>query len=139
MQTDIVEMQTDMYKEAELTGEIIGIAMRVHNQIGPGFSEKIYHQAMIIALDAKGYMLESEKEFDIHFDDAFVGTFRLDLIVNEKIVIELKAVAGQMPKVFHAQTISYLKASGLEIALLINFGNDKIEVKRFARYNDFKK
>ena len=127
-----------MYKESELTQKIIGTAIRVHNTIGPGFQEKVYHQAMIIALDKAGLMIESEKEFDVLFEEMWVGTFRLDLIVNEKVVIELKAVLGEMPKIFQTQTISYLKASGLEVGLLINFGNERLEIKRLARYKEFK-
>src|SRR3990167_1194440 len=127
-------MQTDMYKEVDLTKKIIGVAMRVHNKIGPGFPEKIYHQAMIIALDKEGLGIESEKEIDILYEDTYVGTFRLDLIINNKVVIELKAVSGEIPRVFQTQTISYLKASKIEIGLLINFGNERLEVKRLARY-----
>lgn len=128
-----------MYKESELTERVIGIAMRVHNTIGPGFQEKVYHQAMIVALDKADLTIESEKEFDICFEEVWVGTFRLDLIVNERVVIELKAVVGEMPKIFQTQTISYLKASGLEIGLLINFGNERLDVKRLARYKDYRK
>lgn len=127
-----------MYKESELTGAIIGIAMTVHREIGHGFQEKIYHQAMIVALDSKGYHVESEKEFDILFQDTWVGTFRLDLVVEGRVVVELKAVGGEMPNMFKTQTISYLKASKLEVGLLINFGNPSLEVKRFANYKDFK-
>jgi len=126
-----------MYKEVDLTKKIIGVAMRVHNKIGPGFPEKIYHQAMIIALDKEGLGIESEKEIDILYEDTYVGTFRLDLIINNKVVIELKAVSGEIPRVFQTQTISYLKASKIEIGLLINFGNERLEVKRLARYKNY--
>ena len=132
-----MKMQTDMYKEVDLTKKIIGVAMRVHNKIGPGFPEKIYHQAMIIALDKEGLGIESEKEIDILYEDTYVGTFRLDLIINNKVVIELKAVSGEIPRVFQTQTISYLKASKIEIGLLINFGNERLEVKRLARYKNY--
>ena len=127
-----------MYKEADLTGKIIGIAIKIHNEIGPGFPEKIYHKAMVNTLTKNGHIVESEKEYKVIYNTESVGLFRLDLVVDQKIVVELKAVAGEMPKIFQAQTISYLKASGLEIALLINFGHTNLETKRLARYKNYK-
>jgi len=126
-----------MYKEEELTRKIIGVAMRVHSAIGPGFQERIYQNAMEYVLRGDGLFLESEKEFDILFEGVWVGTFRLDLVVNGRVIVELKAVVGEMPKLFQTQTISYLKASKLEVGLLINFGNQSLEIKRLANYKDF--
>lgn len=128
-----------MYKESELTRMIIGIAMQVHRDIGPGFQERIYHNAITIALQQAGCKVEVEKEYDVVFRYQWVGTFRLDLVVNNKIVVELKAVVGNMPKLFQTQTISYLKVTGLEVALLINFGNESLEIKRLARYSNYQK
>jgi len=128
-----------MYKESDLTQKIIGIAMKIHLEIGPGFQERIYHQAMIIALDKEGLLVESEKEFDIYFEGTRVGTFRADLIIENKVIVELKAVVGEMPKIFQTQIISYLKASNIEIGLLINFNNQSLEVKRLANYKNYKK
>ncbi|MFA7314473.1 MAG: GxxExxY protein [Candidatus Magasanikbacteria bacterium] len=127
-----------MYKESDLTRKIIGIAMKIHREIGPGFQEKMYHKAMILDLEKEGLVVCSEKEFDVIYQNECVGTFRLDLVVEGKIVIELKAVSGEIPKLFYSQTISYLKASGLEIGLLINFCNDSLDIKRFANYKNFK-
>lgn len=93
---------------------------------------------MIATLVKSGYTVESEREFNIIYNGDLAGSFRLDLVVNRKIVVELKAIAGEMPKIFQAQTISYLKASGLEIALLMNFGHTSLETKRLVRYKDFK-
>jgi len=126
-----------MYKESDLTKKIIGLAMQVHNEIGPGYQESIYHNAMIVILESKGYKFETEKEIDIFFQNKLVGLFRLDLLIENKIVVELKAVVGEMPNIFKTQTISYLKASGVEIGLLINFGNPSLDVKRLARYHNY--
>lgn len=126
-----------MYKEEELTRKIIGVAMRVHRAIGPGFQERIYQNAMEYVLRSDDLFVESEKEFDIFFEEIWVGTFRLDLVINGRVVVELKAIVGEMPKLFQTQTISYLKASKLEVGLLINFGNSSLEVKRLANYRDF--
>lgn len=126
-----------IYKEEELTKKIIGIAMAVHREIGPGYPEHVYHSAMIIALSQDGLLFESEKEIDIYFRNNLISNFRLDLVIENRVVIELKAVVGEMPNIFKTQTISYLKASGIEVGLLINFGNDSLEVKRLARYHDY--
>ena len=127
-----------MYKESDLTGKIIGVAMTIHRDVGPGFQEKIYHRAMILSLKKLGLDVESEKKFEVNYNNEIIGTFRLDLVVNKKIVVELKAVSGEVPKIFYTQTISYLKASGLEIGLLINFCNSSLDIKRFANYKNYK-
>jgi GxxExxY protein len=123
------------YKFSELTHKIIGSAMAVHREIGPGFQEKIYHQAMLRELHEVGCAFESEKEFKVIFRGVCVGIFRVDLCVENVIIVELKAVQGNMQPLFQTQIISYLKASGLEVGLLINFGNQSLDVKRLARYN----
>jgi GxxExxY protein len=128
-----------MYKESELTGKIIGTALSVHRDVGQGFQERIYHRAMIVALRNAGMKVESEKEYDIQYQDTWIGTFRLDLVVENKVVVELKAVHGEIPKLFYTQTISYLKASNMEVGLLINFSNESLNVKRFANYAEFNK
>jgi len=127
-----------MYKESDLTRKIIGIAMKIHREIGPGFQERVYHKAMILDLEKENLTADSEKKFDILYQNKHVGTFILDLVVEGKIVIELKAISGEIPKLFYSQIISYLKASGLEIGLLINFCNDSLDIKRFANYKNFK-
>ncbi len=126
-------------KYLDITGKIINAAFEVYNILGPGYQEIIYHNAMMIALINRGLKCESEKEFIIIFKGKIIGIHHLDLFVEEKVVVELKAVVGEMPDVFKAQVISYLKASKLEVALLINFGNDILDVKRLVRYKDYVK
>ena len=82
-------------------------------------------------------MFETEKEIDVFFQKKLVGSFRLDLLIENRAVVELKAVVGEMPKIFKTQTISYLKASNIEVGLLINFGNPSLDVKRLARYHNY--
>ena len=126
-------------KYLDITGKIINAAMEVHKALGPGYQEIIYHKAMIIALSDRGLKCESEKEFYIFFKNRNIGMYKLDLIVGGKVIVELKAVVGEMPEVFKAQVISYLKASGLEVALLINFGNESLDIRRLVRYKDYQK
>jgi GxxExxY protein len=132
-----MDWNKNLYKESDLTEKIIGIAMKVHRGIGPGFQERVYHQGMILALQDEQMVFESEKEFDVLYLGRWVGTFRVDLLVVGKIIIELKSVCGEMSDLFKTQLISYLKASGIEIGLLINFGNRKLEIKRLAHYHNY--
>ncbi len=81
---------------------------------------------------------ESEKEFKVKFLREIVGVYRVDFIVETKVLVEIKAVTGKLPEVFKAQVISYLKASGLAVRLLVNFGNEKLNVRRLARYKDYR-
>ena len=118
------------YPLADLTGRIIKACFEVHSALGPGFQEIIYHNALKIALQDVGIKFDSERQYRIKFRDKEVGIHRLDLLVENKIVVELKAVESDMPLLFVAQVLSYLKATNLQIGLIINFGNKSLEVKR---------
>jgi len=126
-------------KYLDITGKIINAAIEVHKVLGAGYQEIIYHKAMILALSERGLSCESEKEFYIFFRNRNIGEYKLDLVVAGKVIVELKAVIGEMPEVFKAQVISYLKASGLEVGLLMNFGNESLDVRRLVRYKDYLK
>ncbi len=115
-----------------LTQKIIGCCYDVHNQLGPGFLEKIYVNALKIRLKQIGVTYHAEKEFNVTFDNIIVGRFRCDLLIEEKVIVELKSVTGYQPKLFQSQVISYLKASKIKTGLLINFGNSSCEVKRIS-------
>ena len=115
-----------------LTEKIIACCFRVHNELGPGFAEKIYHKALMIAFEDADLAYEAEKTFNVFFQDKKVGSFRLDLLVEGKVIVEIKALTGNVPEVFKYQVLSYLKASGLHVGLLINFGNKSCHIKRFA-------
>ncbi|MFA7315037.1 MAG: GxxExxY protein [Candidatus Magasanikbacteria bacterium] len=128
-----------MYKDGQLTYDIIGLAMNVHKILGPGFKENIYQDALIKEIVNNGFYVECEKEFVVFYKGEKVGKFRVDLFVENKLVIELKAVSGEIPKLFQTQVISYLKASNKEVGLLINFGNTSLEVKRFGNYKNYSK
>jgi GxxExxY protein len=117
-------------KKDGLTEKIIAACYEVHNELGPGFVERIYLNALKIAFSNKKLNYEEEKEFSVTFRENKVGKFRADLVVEDKVIVELKAVGGIMPKVFESQLISYLKASELRVGLLINFGNKSCYVRR---------
>jgi GxxExxY protein len=113
----------------ELTYKIIGLAMAVHNELGPGFSEELYQRAMAVGLHADGIPFQTEYRIAIAFRGQPIGAFELDFVVAQAIVVELKAVAALAP-VHQQQTIAYLAASGLPVALLLNFGAARLEYKR---------
>ena len=113
----------------ELTYKIIGLAMTIHNEIGPGFPEEIYHRAMIVGLTADDVPHATEFEIEIGFRGQTIGKFKLDLVADQKVIVELKAVAALAP-IHEQQVIAYLAASGLPVGLLFNFGAAKLEFKR---------
>jgi GxxExxY protein len=123
-------MRQDYSERDPLTAKIIGGCYQVHRELGPGFIERIYLNALKVALKKLELDYEEEKEFSVSFQQEKVGKFRTDLVIENKVILELKAVAGRMPKVFEAQVISYLKAAGLKVGLLVNFGNRSCEVRR---------
>ncbi|OGF51118.1 MAG: hypothetical protein A2044_03575 [Candidatus Firestonebacteria bacterium GWA2_43_8] len=120
-----------------LTEKIIGCCFAVHNEMGPGFVEKIYHEALLKNMSVSGLEVEKEKVIDVKYEGAKVGNFKADLLVGKKVIVEIKAISGVLPAVFENQVISYLKASRLNVGLLVNFGNRSCQVKRFVnKYSD---
>jgi GxxExxY protein len=113
----------------DLTYKIIGLAMAIHNELGPGFSEEIYQRAMVIGLLENDISHQTEYRINVAFRGKHVGAFELDFVVSDQVVVELKAVATLAP-IHKQQAIAYLAASGLPVALLINFGAAKLEYQR---------
>ena len=120
------------YEKDPLTQTIIGCCYEVHNQLGPGFLEKIYVNGLKIKLQQADLNYTGEKDFSVVFENIVVGKFRCNLFVEDKVIVELKSVTGYQPKLFQSQLISYLKASKIKTGLLINFGNTSCEVKRLS-------
>jgi GxxExxY protein len=117
-------------KYHEITGQIIGCAMKVHRYFGPGFPEIIYKRALIIELGKNNLTYDSETEREIFYEDRFIGKRRLDLLVENNILVELKAVAG-INDGCYAQMINYLRVFNIEVGLLLNFGSGSLQFKRF--------
>ncbi|MCD8741268.1 GxxExxY protein [Mucilaginibacter roseus] len=120
------------FEHDTLTEQIIGCCYEVHSTLGPGFVEKIYVKALRHQFNLKGLKFEYEKEFDVFFKNEFVGKFRCDLFVENRVIVELKSVTGFIPALFKSQLLSYLKASKVKTGLLVNFGNPSCEVKRIS-------
>ncbi len=117
------------YKYSDITGKIIGAAMKVHSTLGSGFQEVIYQRALTIEMAKASLTHQRELEMPIFYDDQQIGTRRVDFLVEEKVMVELKAVS-RLEDVHLAQAINYVEAYHLEIGLLINFGAKSLEWKR---------
>lgn len=120
-----------MIKEKDvLTEKIIACCYKIHSELGPGFNEKIYHNALKLVIEQEELKYQTEKSFNVLFQGKQIGKFRLDLIIEDRVVVEVKALTGNIPTIFELQVLSYLKASGYQIGLLINFGNKSCQVRR---------
>ena len=120
------------YKHSELTGKIIGAAMEVHKYMGNGFQEVVYQRALSIEMNMQGLAHVREQEMDLSYKGHPIGQRRVDFFVEEQIMVEIKAVK-ELEDVHLAQAINYLEAYGLEIGLLINFGNTSLQFKRVMK------
>ncbi|MDK2972544.1 MAG: hypothetical protein PWP23_2299 [Candidatus Sumerlaeota bacterium] len=117
--------------EEELTRRIIKCCIDVSNELGAGFMEGVYHSALLFCLQDEGLVVESERPLDVYFRDRLVGRFFADLVVEEKIILELKAVDTILPA-HTAQLLNYLRATELKIGLLVNFGTPRVQWKRLV-------
>jgi len=118
-----------VYKYSELTGEIIGCAMRVHSALGNGFQEVIYQRALEIEMADSGISFTREHEMPVYYKGQQIGIRRVDFLVEGIVSVELKAIT-ELQDVHLAQAINYLEAYDLEIGLLINFGSKSLQHKR---------
>lgn len=116
-------------KYGELTGKIIGCAMQVHKTLGNGFQEVVYQRALAIEFEFQGVGYTREVEMPLFYRDRPIGTRRVDFLINDFILVELKAVS-KLDDVHLAQAINYLEAFKMEVCLLINFGTPSMEFRR---------
>jgi GxxExxY protein len=112
-----------------LTQKVIGEAMYVHRVLGFGFSESVYHHSLLKRLAKVGIRFESEKPLPVFFEDELVGNFVADIVVQNRVLLELKSVASLLAA-HEAQLVNYLTATKIPVGLLINFGPRSLEVKR---------
>jgi len=115
-------------KDSQITDKIIGAFYDVYNELGYGFTEKVYENALTIVLKKRGMEVEQQMLIEVHFHELIVGKYYADLVVNDTIVIELKAIQKLLDE-HEAQLINYLKATEYQVGLLLNFG-PKPEIKR---------
>ena len=113
-----------------LTETIISACFEVINELGAGFLESVYGKALLIVLKERGLRAESQVALKVYFRGQIVGDFFADIVVEDKVILELKAVKALAPE-HSAQILNYLKATGKEVGLLVNFGNPRLEIRRF--------
>jgi GxxExxY protein len=118
-------------KYEDLTGKIIEAAYKVHNILGFGFLENVYQNALSIELEKSGLKNENEKAIKVYYDKNLVGDYKADIVVEGKVILELKSVKD-LSAAHETQLVNYLKATGIEVGLLINFGKS-VEVRRKVR------
>ena len=121
-----------MKTEYDLAGKVIGLAMKVHSTLGAGFLESVYHKALAHELTKAGFRFESEKMLNVLYDGVLVGEFVADLLVEDELIVELKAEQA-LATAHEVQTVNYLVATGKDIGLLINFGAERLEFKKKFR------
>src|SRR2546430_8543030 len=116
----------------ELSGAIIGVAMEVLNELKPGLDEKLYERAMTIELKRRGHEITVQKSFPVFYRGELIGNLLPDLIVNDAVIVDPKVVTC-FTEAHVAQMIGYLNITGLDLALLLNFKNSRLEWKRVLR------
>lgn len=120
----------------ELVQTVIQCAYNVRLQLSSGYLEMVYQNALLIELDKHGIFAETEVAVPVYYDDVVVGEYKADIIVEGKIIIELKAIQNLLP-IHEAQLVNYLTATKIDCGLLINFGGERLVIKR--KYRTFKK
>jgi GxxExxY protein len=121
-----------MKPEYDLAGKVIGLAMKVHSTLGAGFLESVYQKALAHELQKAGMQFESEKNLNVLYDGISVGEFMTDLLVENELIVELKAVQS-LATAHEVQTVNYLVATGKDVGLLLNFGAERLEFKKKFR------
>jgi len=119
-----------LYKE--LSYAIVGAAMEVHRILGPGFLEAVYQAALAHELTLRGIRFEQFKKLPVYYKGVLVGDYEADFVVEDKIILELKAVSAFHPK-HEAQALNYLAATGFRLAILLNFGADSLQHQRVVK------
>ncbi len=130
-------MEDSDFKHKEITDVVIKLFYKVYNELGFGFLEKVYQNALFMELTANGFEVEPQKQIKVYYNGRQVGEYYADIIVNDLVILELKATERLLQE-NEFQLINYLKATNIEVGLLLNFGV-KPEVKRKAFSNDRKK
>ncbi len=126
---DRIEEAPEAY---DLCGKVIGLAMKVHSTLGPGFLESVYQSALLWELRKGGFKAEAERPISVHYDGQLVGAFTADLVVNDSLMVELKA-SQSLAKAHEVQLVNYLVATRIDEGLLVNFGAERMEFKKKFR------
>lgn len=116
-----------LYKD--LSYKIVGLSMQVHTELGPGFLEKVYENALMVLFDENGISAQAQMPIQVTFHGRIIGDYIADILVDNSIILELKA-QDRIAEIHKAQTLNYLRATNYRLALLINFGKYRLETHR---------
>ena len=119
-----------LYKD--LSYKIVGLAMIVHSKLGYGFLEKVYENALILLFRREGIEAKQQAPITVYFEEEAVGNYHADILVEDKVILEIKSVENIIDAHI-AQTLNYLKATGLRVAIILNFSREKLEYKRIIK------
>ena len=125
-------METGELIHKELVYKIVGCAMEVHRELGYGFLEKVYENAMMVLLEKQGIEAKQQFPIPVHFSGKIIGEYFADIMVEDKVIVELKTVE-RVANIHYAQLLNYLKATGIKLGLLVSFGPKKLEYKRIVK------
>lgn len=123
--------KTEKFAFNDVTEKIIGSSFTVMNSLGSGFLERVYENALAYELRQAGLAVIQQKPIEVRYRDVLVGEYVADLLVENKVLVELKAAQG-LEDVHYAQCLNYLKATGFEVCLLLNFGKPELQVRRIS-------
>lgn len=129
-------METNEMLHKELTGAILKLYYEVYNELGYGFLERVYQNALFYELKANGFKVEAQKRISVYYKNMVIGDYFADLIVNDSVILELKAVES-LAKEHHYQIINYLRGTECEVGLVLNFGRKAQFMRRV--YENYKK
>lgn len=118
-----------LYKD--LSYKIIGLSIEVYNKLGYGFLEKVYENALMVLFKREGIQAKQQTPITVYFEGEMVGEYYADFLVEDKIILELKAVE-KIVDTHKSQTLNYLKATGLQLAIILNFGKERFEYERLV-------
>ena len=116
----------------DLSGQVVGLAMKVHSTLGPGFLESVYQNALVYELRKAGFLVEIEVRLKVKYEEVIVGEFDADMLINKSLLIENKAVQS-LVIAHEVQLVNYLVATGIDEGLLLNFGASRLEFKKKFR------
>ena len=124
-------MPEKKFKHKEVTEQILNAAFEVHNILGCGFLEKVYENSLVYELKQRGLKVETQKEIKVVYKKTEVGLYIADVVVEDKVIVELKTVE-EINSIHQAQLLNYLKSSGYEVGLILNFAKTRLEYKRMV-------
>ncbi|MCK4352448.1 GxxExxY protein [candidate division WOR-3 bacterium] len=127
-------MNANRHRLNEISEKIIGCAFHVHNNLGCGFLEKVYENALVMELREAGLKIIQQTPIKVYYKRETVGDYIADILIEDEIIIEIKAVR-YIDEIHEAQLLNYLKATGLKLGLILNFARPKLEIKRLV--NEF--